>query len=100
MTFSSLESGIRRNLQDDLEEGRLPMHSIQLSHQPDNSRHHLERPNIEISRKKRCLPDDRSIFGKIMKIEIYVADVTLFYENLKIVPALISGELQTICYLC
>lgn len=35
-----------------------------------------------------------------MKIEIYVADVTLFYENLKIVPALISGELQTICYLC
>ena len=43
---------------------------------------------------------DQSIFGKIMKIEIYVADVTLFYENLKIVPALISGELQTICYLC
>jgi len=31
-----------------------------------------------------------------MKIEIYVADVTLFYENLKIVPALSSGMISYI----
>ena len=71
MTFSSLESGIRRNLQDDLEEGRLPMHSIQLSHRPDNSRHHLARPNIEIRRKKGVNPTYASIFSDPSPIIVY-----------------------------